>query len=252
MKRKASEILALAKTYIGVKESPPNSNNVIFNTHYYGREVYDGLWGCQFPWCVTFIWDIFRMAGASELFYSGKKTASCFDVLSWGRNAKLMVGRDCGQAGDLVLFDWNTNAQPDHIGFILSQNENGTYETLEGNTSTSSNSNGGEVQVRTRQLSTIMTIIRPKYAPEVEPAPTPVKEMTNVELPILRKGDSNKSVHAAMVLMKEKGYYPYALPTWDNTFGEKMEEGLLKMQKEHGLGADGILGNNSWTFLLKK
>ena len=43
---KASEILELAKSYEGTKESPANSNNVIFNTHYYGREVYDGLWGC--------------------------------------------------------------------------------------------------------------------------------------------------------------------------------------------------------------
>ena len=54
-----------------------------------------------------------------------------------------------------------------------------------------------------------------------------------------------------MVLMKEKGYYPYTIPSWDNLFGAKMEEGLRKMQKDHNLGVDGILGNNSWTFLLK-
>ena len=51
--------------------------------------------------------------------------------------------------------------------------------------------------------------------------------------------------------MKEKGYYPYAIPSWDNLFGAKMEEGLRRMQKDHNLGVDGILGNNSWTFLLK-
>lgn len=191
------------------------------------------------------------MANSSELFNDGKKTASCFDVQTWAKLRKLTVGRDCGRAGDLALFDWNANAQPDHIGFILSQNENGTYQTLEGNTSASNNSNGGEVQIRTRPQSTIMMIIRPEYAPEVALTPAPVKEMTNVELPVLREGDSNKSVHAAMVLMKEKGYYPYTIPSWDNKFGEKMKAGLLKMQKEHGLGADGILGNASWTFLLK-
>ena len=32
----ASEVLKLAESYIGVKENPPYSNNVIFNTHYYG------------------------------------------------------------------------------------------------------------------------------------------------------------------------------------------------------------------------
>ena len=31
-----------------------------------------------------------------------------------------------------------------------------------------------------------------------------------------------------------------------------MEQGLVKMQKANGLGADGILGSASWNFLLKK
>ena len=250
---KASDIIKLAKTYVGTKESPANSNNVIFNTHYYGREVYDGLWGCSFPWCATFVWDIFRMAGASSLFYYGKKTASCFAIQSWGQQQKLQVGRDGGQCGDIVLFDWNANAQPDHVGLIISRNDDGSYQTIEGNTSVTSNSNGGEVQIRTRSKSCIMMIIRPKYEPETSnPTPTPVKEeKVNVELPVLKKGSSNKSVHAAMVLMKEKGYYPYTIPAWDNLFGAKMEEGVKRMQREHNLGVDGIIGANSWNFLLK-
>lgn len=36
---KASEVIALAKSYVGTKGSPANSNNVIFNTHYYGGEI---------------------------------------------------------------------------------------------------------------------------------------------------------------------------------------------------------------------
>ena len=251
---KVSEILKLAKSYEGTKESPANSNNVIFNTHYYGREVYDGLWGCYFPWCVTFVWDIFRMAGASNLFYYGKKTASCFGVQSWAKDQKLTVGRDTGKPGDLILFDWNDNDQPDHIGIVISHNDDGTYTTIEGNTSVGNDSNGGEVQIRKRYLPSIMMVIRPKYDPEddIQPTPKPILGgTTNVELPILRKGSNNKSVHAAMVLMKEKGYYPYTIPSWDNLFGAKMEEGLRRMQKDHNLGVDGILGNNSWTFLLK-
>ena len=34
---KASEVMKIAKSYVGTKESPPYRNNVIFNTHYYGR-----------------------------------------------------------------------------------------------------------------------------------------------------------------------------------------------------------------------
>ena len=250
---KASTVINLAKTYVGTKENPANSNNVIFNTHYYGREVYDGLWGTTFPWCVTFVWDIFRMAGAASLFYYGKKTAGCWAVQSWAQDQKLIVDKTKGQLGDLVLFDWNYNKQPDHIGFIISKNADGSYQTIEGNTSVSNNSNGGEVQIRTRTLPTIMMVIRPKYEAEaVVPTPQPTTGgTTKVDLPILKKGSNNKSVHAAMVLMKDKGYYPYTIPSWDNVFGSKMEAGLLKMQREHNLGADGILGKASWTFLLK-
>lgn len=89
---------------------------------------------------------------------------------------------------------------------------------------------------------------------EAQPTPEPEinkGEMINMELPMLRKGDNNNSVHAAMVLMKDKGYYPYDIPSWDNLFGAKMEAGVRKMQKEHNLGVDGIIGKASWTFLLK-
>ena len=73
---KASTILKKAKSYIGTKENPANSNNVKFNTDYYGHSVK----GSSYPWCCAFVWDIFRMCNASDLFFGGKKTAYCPDV----------------------------------------------------------------------------------------------------------------------------------------------------------------------------
>ena len=146
---KASEVMKLAKSYVGTKESPAYSNNVIFNTHYYGHEVNGG----NYAWCVTFIWDIFRMAGASELFYDGKKTAWCDAVRDWAKTSNLVVNKTDGKHGDLILFDWNNNYSADHIGFIDSKNSDGTYQTVEGNTSAGDNANGGEVQIRTRYPS---------------------------------------------------------------------------------------------------
>ena len=73
---KASTILKKAKSYIGTKEKPANSNNVKFNTDYYGHSVK----GSSYPWCCAFVWDIFRMCNASDLFFGGKKTAYCPDV----------------------------------------------------------------------------------------------------------------------------------------------------------------------------
>lgn len=37
-----NDVINKAKEYIGVTEEPPESNNVVFNTDYYGQEVYDG------------------------------------------------------------------------------------------------------------------------------------------------------------------------------------------------------------------
>jgi len=67
------------------------------------------------------------------------------------------------------------------------------------------------------------------------------------KLRMLRRGDRGADVYAAMVLMKAKGYYDGPC---DDLFGPRMESGLLQMQRDHGLGADGLLGNASWTFLL--
>ena len=45
-----NELLGIARKQIGVSEAPPDSNNVRYNTWYYGREVM-GSW---YPWCMVF------------------------------------------------------------------------------------------------------------------------------------------------------------------------------------------------------
>lgn len=163
----AKQITDKAKSYVGTKENPPYSNNVVFNTDYYGHPVY----GPDYPWCVVFVWDIFRMCGASDLFYNGKKTNNCVDVLKWGRSEGLTVMD--GKMGDLILYDWDNTSinDADHIGFIVARNPDGSYETVEGNTSLTNNSNGGEVMER-RRSSCIRAIIRPKYDAEPNPEKT--------------------------------------------------------------------------------
>lgn len=250
---KASEVMKLAKSYVGTKESPAYSNNVIFNTHYYGREVRDGN-GASYPWCVTFVWDIFRMAGASELFYDGKKTAWCDAVRDWAKARGLVVSKSEGKHGDLVLFDWNNNYSADHIGFIDCKNSNGTYQTVEGNTSAGNNSNGGEVQIRTRYQSEIMMIIRPKYESEetkpVEPAPTTNKGVVTVELNKLWKGHKNNQVRAMQILLIGRGYSCGSMGA-DGDFGQRTYDAVIKFQKAMDIDVDGVCGVQTWTKLLK-
>ena len=83
------------------------------------------------------------------------------------------------------------------------------------------------------------------------PAPTTKEETINMELRMLRRGMEGNDVRAAMLLMKDKGYYPDEIWSGDKLFGPKMEAGLRRMQADHDLGVDGILGAASWNFLLK-
>lgn len=58
----AEKILEIARSQIGTRESPANSDNVKYNTAYYGREV-----SGKYPWCAVFVWWVFREAGGSRV-----------------------------------------------------------------------------------------------------------------------------------------------------------------------------------------
>lgn len=159
-----SKIIDKALSYIGVKESPANSNNVVFNTDYYGRSVS----GSAYPWCMVFVWDIFRMCGASNLFYDGQKTAYCPTLMGWAKSIGKFV-KGSYKSGDVLFFNFNGGNTASHTGFCVSQNGS-TVITIEGNTSADSSgsqSNGGMVAKRTRNTSVIIGAYRPDYEDEI-------------------------------------------------------------------------------------
>lgn len=156
---KASTIIKKAVSYLGTKENPANSNKVKFNNDYYGRVVS----GSSYPWCCTFVWDIFKMCDVSDLFFGGKKTAYCPDVENYYK--KHDRWHSTGRAGDLCLMDFG-KGRASHIGIVEKANSDGTYTTIEGNTSRSSDDNGGVVMRRTRSKSVIRGFARPDYDPE--------------------------------------------------------------------------------------
>lgn len=151
----AENVINVAESYIGVCDG--YTNNVIFNTHYYGHEVE----GDDYSWCCTFVWDIFRMSGCSYAFYNGGKTADCPTVLQWAEIDGLVIPPSMAQRGDIILFDFNGNMVADHIGIVYDINPDGSFETIEGNTGYTNPTNGGEVMKRTRY--SCYKIIRPEY-----------------------------------------------------------------------------------------
>ena len=147
----AQELLRKAQAEIGVCEFPSNSNNVKYNTWYYGRRVS----GASYPWCCTFVTWLFK-----EDQSLCKKSASCIDLLSYFEKKGQVVKTP--KAGDIVFFKYSTNTRrTNHVG-IVERVEGKTVFTIEGNTSVTSNDNGGKV-MRRRRTSNMVAFARPAY-----------------------------------------------------------------------------------------
>lgn len=248
MAKTADSVVTKAKSFLGVKESPANSNKVVFNTDYYGKEVS----GPDYPWCCTFVWDVFRMCNASELFYDGKKTARCQTVYEWGKEKKLTVPKGSGKKGDLIIFDWNGNGVAQHIGFILSKNPDSTYNTIEGNTAVGNDSNGGEVMQRKRAQKGILAVVRPEYKnPSSAPsdATATVKKANPYSVPAknVKKGQTGNAVRWVQWELNESG----AKLIVDGDFGSKTLAAVRAFQKSKKLAVDGIVGVNTKATLQK-
>ncbi|MBP1737518.1 MAG: hypothetical protein H6Q60_1399 [Oscillospiraceae bacterium] len=165
-----STLLALAATQIGITESPADSNTVKYNTEYYGKEVS----GSAYPWCMVFQWWLFYMCGLSSLFYGGSKTASCSALLSWAKKKRYNVTWDY-QPGDLILFNFSGGTSTQHVGICESVTDT-TITTIDGNTGTSNEANGGAVMRRTRNLSYVVAAFRPQYTEDTTTTTTTTED----------------------------------------------------------------------------
>lgn len=154
---KASEVLALAVGELGVTESPKGSNNVKYNTWYYGREV-----SGEYPWCMAFLQWLFYKADMKMPV----RTASCSTLMRYAQKAGEWVDMDY-RPGDVVIYDFPGGAATDHCGIVESVGD-GFVTAIEGNTSVSDASNGGEVRRMKRRIYLVRGAWRPKYDEEEE------------------------------------------------------------------------------------
>ena len=149
----AEKILEIARSQIGTRESPANSDNVKYNTVYYGREV-----SGKYPWCAVFVWWVFREAGAPELYYGGGETAYCPTLMSFHKKQAVTNYRP----GDIVFFNFSGKSSAGHVG--ICESWDGTYiTTIDGNTGGASEDNGGAVMRRRRHKKFIVGAYRPEY-----------------------------------------------------------------------------------------
>jgi len=135
---------------IGTKENPANSNQVKYSQWY-------NMIG---PWCAMFCTWADQTGGApTKSFVKGSYYAYVPYVVSDARMGYrgLSITSE-PQPGDLVCFDWDWNGEYDHIGIFEKWTTKPSFSCIEGNTSTSDNSNGGEVMRRTRNKNSQGTV----------------------------------------------------------------------------------------------
>lgn len=230
---KSVDAIHIAQGEIGVTEYPPNSNKVKYNTWYYGKEVS----GSAYPWCVTFIQWIFK---DTKLL---KKTASASDLGAWFKNNGQWSSTP--QKGDMIFFNFHTPSRlADHIGIVESVNNDGSIVTIEGNTSTKSNDNGGAVMRRTRK-DKIVGYGRPKYDDATTPTTT-TKRATLSEKANSRGSD--------VIYLKKRltsmGFGNLDLNT--DIYNKGCGDAVQYLQVINGLVPDRICGDKTWNVIENK
>lgn len=221
-----NELISIAKNEIGVKENPPNSNNVKYNTWLYGKVVS----GPGYPWCAAFVSWCFR--NAQNLC---PKTASCLNMLQWFESKGQTVKTP--QPGDIVFFHYSTNARrTNHVGIVIGI-DGKIIRTVEGNTSVSSNDNGGCVMSRSRNKN-IVAYARPKYS---DNGTTP--SIINKKRPTLRIGSKGEDV---LYLHKQLKKCGYGVDPKSDYFSSLTDLCVQNFQVSHFLKNDGICGPLTW------
>lgn len=155
VKTKGAEgVMKTAASQLGVHENPSGTNNVKYNTAFYGHKVS----GSRYPWCCAFVWWCFEKSGNGSLF---PKTAGCAYVIS----SHKQYGMKAVSPNSIGYGDIGIVGNGDHIALIVERKGN-TVITIEGNTSPGSEGsqyNGGCVAKRTRSLSYFAHYYRPNY-----------------------------------------------------------------------------------------
>lgn len=121
------------------------------------------------PWCAMSASKMFFDAGAIKTVSDkAKGYASCDAWLKYLTKNNQIVPVGQAKAGDLVFFQFDEDAQADHVGIVKGHNTVlKVLYTYEGNTSADkkgSQSNGDGYYLKKRTYATIMAIARPKEA----------------------------------------------------------------------------------------
>lgn len=136
--------LELARSQLGLTEGSGNRVNAPYN-------INDA-------WCASFASWVWDQAG-----YDVDWTNKNYVPAIWNDAIGMGLNRDSvtqAQPGDLIVFDWEGDGTPDHIGIVESVN-GGTISTIEGNTSNGNGPDGVLRKERAISTGNIVGVVKP-------------------------------------------------------------------------------------------
>jgi cell wall-associated NlpC family hydrolase len=150
-----TQIEQIARLQIGYTET--GNNNTIYGK-WYGLN--------NQPWCAMFVsWCYSQVGQVEKIAASTRKGfASCDAGLKWFVKKNKLVPTGQAQSGDIVFFQFDTDAQPDHVGIVVKNDGKKYLWCIEGNTAgdnKGSQSNGDGVYLKKRAYSLVMAVARP-------------------------------------------------------------------------------------------
>lgn len=157
------KLILFAESQVGTREWPPYSNDIKYNTWFYGQEVRDDE-DTNYAYCVVFDSYCFAFTGLASLFCGGEKKASCTKVVEYAK-AHGQWFTSGFRRGDIPIYHWPTSRYPyDHTGIIKSVDAY-SVTAIEGNTSIGGGNEG--VAEVVRDLDVIAGVFRPDYAYDI-------------------------------------------------------------------------------------
>ena len=231
---KPEDVLEIARRQIGTKENPPGTNSNKYGK-WYGMD--------RQPWCAMFVSYCLHGAGLPLNITTKKGFAYCPYGVDWFKKKAWWHDKNkTPRPGDIVFFLFKGRVS-DHVGIVEKVLPNGQIQTIEGNTSVSSNDNGGTVMSRRRARSLILGYGRPPYndiktTGTSSGLPSWPGDYISLTTPLMESSDIQAWQHC----MKDRGYNIEV----DGVYGEDSEKVCTDLQRKENLEIDGVIGQDTW------
>lgn len=245
---KGKELVQLAETQLGTRGAQ--------------AKAYCGL-PSNANYCDAFVSWLFYKEGVKRLFCNGTKQTYCPTTIQilYKENASIPIY--LALPGDIILFDWEPNGNPNHIGIVRNRVSDLEIDTVEGNTSGYGTTGVVAEKTRTyfatvngRKKVVIQAVFRPEFVPDSFDASKKLDidgqfgfdSIARTQKALKKLGYYGGNVDAILGQQTVKALQEWAGVTQDGSWGIKTSKAI---QRKLDVKVDGYFGVKSVKALQK-